>query len=59
MTKEYSYKGYTFRQTDITYSETGRFLYEIDELKPVGKRPFLTSIKQVKQFISDTVKKPR
>lgn len=51
MKREYKYMGYTFRQTDITHGETGRFLYEIDGLKSAGKRPFLTSIEQVKQYI--------
>lgn len=53
MTRDYKYMGYTFRQTDITHGNTGRFLYEIDDLKPAGTRPFLTSISQVKQYIRD------
>ena len=53
MTREYKYMGYTFRQTGITHGETGRFLYEIDDLKSAGNRPFLTSIEQVRQYIRD------
>ena len=53
MTREYKYMGFTFRQTDLVHGNTGKYLYEIDELKPAGSRPFLTSIAQVKECIRE------
>lgn len=60
---EYKYHGYTFRQTNTTtettvkrgqqYRQEIRYLYEIDELKPRGVRPFLTSIEQCKDYIKE------
>lgn len=62
--KDYTYKGYTFRQTSATttvyvknpmgyhyYIERIVYLYEIDGLKERGKRPFLTTIEQCKEYI--------
>lgn len=62
--KEYRYHGYRFRATDTTtdiYVSNGRGgyrhkivpLYEIDELKPRGKRPFLTSVEMCKDYIAE------
>jgi hypothetical protein len=61
MVKEYKFRGYKFRATDITTEVTvTRFwqtrteirpLYEIDGLKEAGTRPFLTSLNQVKDYI--------
>lgn len=49
--KEYKYRGYTFRVTSTIHGNTGRNLYEIDGLKERGKRPFLTTIEQCKDYI--------
>ncbi len=49
--KEYKYRGYTFRVTSTIHGNTGRNLYEIDGLKERGKRPFLTTIEQCKEYI--------
>ena len=49
--KEYTYKGYTFRATSTIHANTMRPLYEIDNLKERGSRPFLTSIKACKEYI--------
>lgn len=54
--KDYRYKGYTFRATNTMTSGRGnsfKCLYEIDGLKPRGKRPFLTTIDQCKDYIND------
>lgn len=62
MTKEYRYKGYTFRATRVMtevyrangygyHYKTIRPLYEIDGLKECGKRPFLTSIRECREYI--------
>ncbi|MBR4655867.1 MAG: hypothetical protein IKO68_04660 [Oscillospiraceae bacterium] len=62
--KAYTYKGYTFRATNTMttiYVSDGHGghnsrtvpLYEIDDLKERGKRPFLTSIDQCKEYIND------
>lgn len=61
--KDYKYKGYTFRATSTMttiYVSDGHGghnsrvvpLYEIDDLKERGKRPFLTSIEQCKVYIN-------
>lgn len=64
--KSYTYKGYTFRQvwtttevvvgagTRHSHKEL-RYLYEIDDLKEAGKRPFLTTIEGCKQYIRDRI----
>lgn len=54
--KEYKYYGYTFRITSIVHANSGRCLYEIDGLKPVGKRPFLTTIEQCREYIRQNAK---
>ena len=63
---EYKYKGYTFWKVHTTtevilkapngnpYTAI-RNLYEIDGLKEAGKRPFLTSVAQCKEYINETV----
>ena len=62
--KEYKFMGYTFRATSTTttvrvlnrfhsYTEKIVPLYEIDGLKERGKRPFLTSIEQCKDYIRE------
>lgn len=51
--KEYTYKGYTFRATDTLHASTLRPLYEIDDLKERGVRPFLTSVKDCKEYINE------
>lgn len=53
--KDYRYMGFDFRLTDNILANSGRKLYEIDELKPAGTRPFLTSINDVREFIRDAV----
>ena len=55
MEKEYRYKGYTFRVTDNVCLNDNRRLYEIDNMKPAAMRPFLTSINECREFISDAV----
>ena len=55
--KTYKYKGYKFRSTDIVHASTGRWLYEIDGLKEVGKRPFLTTIAECKRYIDYATEK--
>lgn len=60
--KEYKYHGYTFRRTATMtttriknasgyYVERLSYLYEIDGLKEAGKRPFLTSAEQCREYI--------
>lgn len=49
--KEYTYKGYTFRATSTLRANTMRPLYEIDNLKELGWRPLLTSIKACREYI--------
>ena len=49
--REYKYLGYTFRATSTIHANTGRNLYEIDDLKERGKRPFLTTIEACKEYI--------
>ena len=53
--KEYRYKGYTFRRTCIICGNNGQNLYEIEDLKSVGKQPFLTSIRECKEYIDYAV----
>lgn len=60
-----TYKGYTYHQpgatTTVRYERGGRWIervlpvYEIEDLKPAGRRPFLTSERQVKDFIDSKV----
>lgn len=50
--KTYKYKGYEFYATDVLNAKSLRPLYEIIDLKEYGKRPFLTSIKDCKEYIS-------
>jgi hypothetical protein len=49
--KTYNYKGYKFRQTDVLCTNNNRYLYEIVGLKEAGKYPFLTTIKECKEYI--------
>ena len=49
--KEYKYMGYTFRATSTIHANSGRNLYEIDDLKERGQRPFLTTIALCKDYI--------
>lgn len=51
--KEYKYKGYAFRMTNTVCGKNMRNLYEIDGLKDKGQRPFLTTIKQCKEYIQN------
>ena len=62
--KEYKYRGYTFRRTSTTTEVTIgagtlhprqeiRYLYEIYGLKECGKRPFLTSVNECREYIRD------
>lgn len=53
--KEYKYKGFTFRATLTLHANSMRPLYEIDDLKERGMPPFLTSIVECKDFISQYV----
>jgi len=60
-----NYKGYTYYLTATTttkrYQRAGRWLertlrlYEIEGLKPAGKRPFLTNERQVHDYINSAV----
>ena len=61
---EYKYHGFTIRRTTTTtttrvknargyYSERLAYLYEIDGLKEAGRRPFLTSAEQCREYIRD------
>ena len=49
--KSYSYRGYKFRMTNTLCANNGRYLYEIDGLKERGKRPFITTIRECRDFI--------
>ena len=49
--KEYKYRGYMFHVTSTIHGNTGRYLYKIVGLKEHDKRPFLTTIKQCKEYI--------
>ena len=51
--KEYRYRGYSFRQTTTICSNNGRYLYEIDDLKERGIRPFLTSVRECMEYIKE------
>ena len=51
--KEYTYKGYTFRATYTLCARNMRPLYEIDGLKECGKYPFLTSIRECREYIRE------
>ena len=53
--KTYRYKGFAFRSTSSTHANTGRTLYEVDDMKPAETRPFLTSIRDACEFIRDAV----
>lgn len=57
--KTYRYMGYDFRATSTIHGNTGRNLYEIDDLKERGKRPFLTTIDQCKDYIRQEGKRKR
>ena len=49
--KTYRYMGYDFRATSTIHANSGRNLYEIDDLKERGKRPFLTTIEDCREYI--------
>lgn len=51
--KNYTYKGFKFHATENTCANNMRTLYEIDELKEAGQRPFLTSISETRAFIRE------
>ena len=51
--KEYTYKGYTFRKTNVIHANSGKNLYEIYGLKEVGQKPFLTSIRECREYIRE------
>jgi len=53
--KKYKYRGYTIRATEATHASTGRPLYEIDNMKPAGTRPFITTIADARDFIRDAI----
>lgn len=66
--KEYKHKGYTFRATStmttiyVSDGHGGRHsrvvpVYEIDGLKERGKHPFLTSVAQCREYISENGKR--
>lgn len=63
MTKTYAYRGYAFHQTDITtevyvpiddhlHRKEMRYIYEIEDLKPAGRRPFLTTVQECRDYIT-------
>ena len=67
-TPEYRYMGYTFRPTNTTtdvyvlnrsrcYTKKTIPLYEIVGVKDCGRRPFLTSIAQCKEYIREECNK--
>ena len=63
--KTQTYKGFTIRKTDTKcyifkfafgkpYCTTAK-TYEIEGLKSAGTRPFITSIREVKEFINNSI----
>lgn len=66
MSKEYSYKGYIIRRTNIS-TNNGRYLYEIIEkqgilynyIRTAGTRPFITTIASCKEYIDEIKKEER
>ena len=63
--KTQTYKGFTIRQTETTcniikmvfgepYGTTAN-IYEIEGLKSAGTRPFITSIREAKEFINKSL----
>lgn len=64
--KEYTYKGYKFHatntMTEVRVMRFGRLntelrpVYEISDLKAAGKRPFLTTIAEVREYIDINAK---
>ena len=62
MKNEYNYKGFTIRRTETTLAQNNKPLFEIyggglfrEYLKEAGKRPWITSVKQAKEFITDYI----
>ena len=64
--KKYTYKGYVFYRTDTTttvryqrhtanWLERPAKVYEIEKLKPAGKRPFLTTMQACRDYIDSVV----
>ena len=63
--KKYTYKGYVFYRTDTTttvryqrgleWLERPMHVYEIEGLKPAGKRPFLTTMQACRDYIDSVV----
>ena len=57
--KEYTFKGFTFYATNVMTEKRGRGivpLYEIDSLKPAGQHPFLTSVRECREYSEDHVR---
>jgi DNA-binding transcriptional regulator YiaG len=50
---EYKYLGYTFRATTTLHANTMRPLYEIDGLKSRGQKPFLTTVRECRDYIAE------
>ena len=63
--KTYTYKGFTIRKTEaVCYTFKFAFgkpccytakTYEIEGLKSAGTRPFITSIREAKEFINKSL----
>ena len=51
--KVYKYRGFEFYKTNIVHVNSGKYLYEIIGLKDAGKRPFLITIKDCKEYINN------
>ena len=63
--KTHTYKGFTIRKTETTTNtikmvfgnayDTTANIYEIEGLKSAGTLPFITSIREAKEFIDKSV----
>lgn len=51
--KEYTYKGYTFRKTNVVNANSGKNLYEIYGLKECGQKPYLFTINECRDYIRE------
>lgn len=53
--KTYKYRGYEFYATNVLHASTSKYLYEIPDLKKCGQRPFLTTIRQCREYIDQEI----
>jgi hypothetical protein len=49
---DYKYRGYTFRATTTLHADTLKPLYEIDGLKTIAQKPYLTSVNACRDYIT-------